>query len=68
MPVPLAVQVLGGQSSRKDAFPLLREERARAKERVLTPALRAQTGAALRVRAIRFPLARVGKREAQHQR
>jgi hypothetical protein len=41
VPVPLAVQVLGGQSSRKDAFPLLREERARARERVLSPALRA---------------------------
>jgi glycosyltransferase involved in cell wall biosynthesis len=41
VPVPLAVQVLGGQSSRPDAFPLLREERARAKERVLSPALRA---------------------------
>jgi glycosyltransferase involved in cell wall biosynthesis len=42
VPVRLAIQVMGGRSSRPDAFPLLREERARAKERVLTPALRAQ--------------------------
>ncbi len=40
VPVPLAVQVLGGQSSKADAFPLLREERALARERVLSPALR----------------------------
>ncbi len=41
VPVPLAVQVLGGQSSRPEAFPRLREERALAKERILSPALRA---------------------------
>jgi glycosyltransferase involved in cell wall biosynthesis len=41
VPVPLSVQVLGGQSSRPDAFPRLREERALARERVLSPALRA---------------------------
>ncbi len=41
VPVPLAVQVLGGRSSRPDAFPLLRQERALAKEKVLSPALRA---------------------------
>ncbi len=41
VPVPLAVQVLGGQSSRPDAFPGLRRERALAREQVLSPALRA---------------------------
>ncbi len=47
VPVPLAIQVLGGQSSRPEAFPLLRQERALAKEKVLSPALRAQWDAYL---------------------
>ncbi len=41
VPGPLAVQVLGGLSSRPESFPRWREERARAKEKSLSPAVRA---------------------------
>lgn len=41
VPVPLAVQVLGGLSSRPESFARLREERARARELALSPILRA---------------------------
>jgi hypothetical protein len=39
--VPLAVQVIGGLSSRPESFPKLRAERALAVQKVLSPALRA---------------------------
>lgn len=41
IPGPLAVQVLGGVSTRPESFPVWRQERARAKEKVLSPAVRA---------------------------
>jgi glycosyltransferase involved in cell wall biosynthesis len=41
VPVPLAVQVMGGVSSRPESFPIWRAERARAREKALSPALRA---------------------------
>lgn len=41
VPVPLAVQVLGGLSTRPDSFRKLRAERALAVQKVLSPALRA---------------------------
>jgi glycosyltransferase involved in cell wall biosynthesis len=39
VPVPLAVQVLGGLSSRPESFAALREERARARRMALSPVL-----------------------------
>ena len=41
VPVPLAVQVLGGLSSRPESFAKLRAERKLARERALSPVLRA---------------------------
>jgi glycosyltransferase involved in cell wall biosynthesis len=40
VPVPLAVYVMGGLSTRPDAFPLVRKERVLAKERALSPVMR----------------------------
>jgi glycosyltransferase involved in cell wall biosynthesis len=40
VPVPLAVYVMGGRSTRPEAFPLVRKERVLAKEKALSPALR----------------------------
>ena len=41
VPVPLAIQVLGGLSSRPESFAKLRAERKLARERALSPVLRA---------------------------
>jgi glycosyltransferase involved in cell wall biosynthesis len=41
VPVPLAIHPLGGVSTRPEAFPLVRRERVLAKEKVLSPVLRA---------------------------
>ncbi len=41
IPGPLAIQVVGGLSSRPESFPRWREERARVKEKALSPAVRA---------------------------
>jgi glycosyltransferase involved in cell wall biosynthesis len=40
VPVPLAVYVMGGRSTRPEAFPLVRRERVLAKEKALSPVLR----------------------------
>ena len=40
VPVPLAVYVMGGRSTRPEAFPLVRKERVLAKEKALSPVLR----------------------------
>jgi glycosyltransferase involved in cell wall biosynthesis len=55
VPVPLAVQLVGGLSTSDDSFQTLRRERHRAKQEVLTPRLRAEWDA--QVRAERGPVA-----------
>jgi glycosyltransferase involved in cell wall biosynthesis len=50
VPVALAIQVMGGRSSAHGSWPLVRKERVAAKERVLSPVLRAHWEEYLRAR------------------